>query len=97
MQVILTNEEIQLALEAHVKKVINVSSNTRITIEFKPVRGSDAMTAIVDLTSTDAPLVATNIKTFRESETVNSIEEKETPATPRKSIFGTPIQTEVTK
>lgn len=96
MQVILTNEEIQQALEAHVKKVINVSSDTRITIEFKPVRGSDGMTAIVDLISADTPLVVSTPRTFREPEAVNSNEEKETSATPRKSIFGTPIQTEVT-
>lgn len=49
MQIILTQEEIEEAIEAHVRSQIVIAENQKVSIDLKSTRGETGFTAILDI------------------------------------------------
>jgi hypothetical protein len=82
MQLILTQNDIELALKNYVNSLLTINGDTEITVELKATRGADGSTAIIDI------LPATKAKTIEAP--------KEVPAPVTKRVV-TATKAEVVK
>lgn len=49
MQITINQTEIEIAILAHMRKLININEGASVTIEMKATRGSEGFSAIVDI------------------------------------------------
>lgn len=77
MQIILTQEEIEEAIEGHVRSQISIAENQKVSVDLKSTRGETGFTAILDIR---APAVTKAKPTTRtRTASVAAVVEEEAP------------------